>query len=404
MPDTAIQIAKKDWLLLLSITCLKHGDKKFSGRGLWLSTSEIDATSKAAIEAIMILKKGKRDILKFRHLFRENNLSSDELQALADRHHRVSMFGIEDYTEDENGEELSPKEIAFILAGDENAKLFSPGTHEYTISYTLATKAPVDINKTSISPKDMDALTLFCRDLGELARSSFLKEGPGTYSSGELQTAITDEGIRSFVSIFRRLYMVSEPGCFLMAAIVFSDLLKGHALSEYVMDVRNAYLRTLNNRPSFCGFFSQNFPFSVKRLIDVFLYTRFSHQPKSDRSQQFQDCLTCVNGDFSLLTWLFLNALWECTIHMANAGNKIIPFLDAVCRYRNVSSDAYATVTENCPGIGTLETEQVRQQRVLREKARELATSMWIRSGSPHGGPSAFFDQAFQQLVNAFDG
>src|SRR4051812_21386560 len=116
--------------------------------------------------------------------------------------------------------------MAVALTGDPDAVLFPAGTEQHIIEYALAERRPIPIYKISLSQDQLKILGYFVRDLRELLASAFYKDGPGELTSTDsrgptLQTAVSDEEIRSFVTIFRRLYMENEPANFLKAVAVF---------------------------------------------------------------------------------------------------------------------------------------------------------------------------------------
>jgi hypothetical protein len=53
------------------------------------------------------------------------------------------------------------------------------------------------------------------------------------------------------------------------------------------------------------------------------------------------------------------------------------------------------------PGIGGLEKSHEQEDRVLREKAQQLAKVMWEQAGRPAGGVNEFIADAFSKLRDA---
>src|SRR5207249_3624895 len=173
---------------------------------------------------------------------------------------------------------------------------------------------PLPIAKASLSETDLRVLAYFKRDLLEMLRAPFYKEGPGTLDlsgcegSCTLHTAVTDDEIRSFVTIFRRLYMANEPSNFLKAVAVFAKATVGHPLGKWIEAAGKEYVAKLQRPPESFPL-PQSVSFTQKRLIDVFLYTQYAHQPDDGRQRQFQECLQQLGGDRALLTFLFLEKL-----------------------------------------------------------------------------------------------
>ena len=91
------------------------------------------------------------------------------------------MF-IHDYFEDENGNELTNKQLAVALTGSETAVLIPPGLKQHDIDFMFSDKPLVDVAELSVSPEQLKILGYFVRDLKELTSSAFFKEGPGTLS------------------------------------------------------------------------------------------------------------------------------------------------------------------------------------------------------------------------------
>jgi len=399
-------------LLFWRIRYLDTRDKQFKNRDLWLETDTLDDVTKAAVELAYELKDigHRRKMLCHRHLFHEKNFSKDELNAIVQQHGGISSVFIHDYFEDENANELSNKQMGVILTGNPDAIMFRAGAKQHDINYVLADKRAIPIDQISLSQDQLKVLGYFARDLQEMLASAFYKDGPGTLTSSgrnapSLSTAVTDEEIRSFVTIFRRLYMKKEPANFLKAVAVFVEAVSGYPLNDWVNGVAGEYNAELNREPNFVPFLGQDkCPFTRKRLIDVFLYTRYAHQPDTKRSRQFQECLSAVGNNRPSLTWLFLMELHACSLHIRNAGVIIAGFYDRYCQYHNVSSDVLMSVAHDNPGIGTLEKKETSNARIFREKVEKLAKTIWMNNGSPKGGPMQFINQASERLKTAIAG
>jgi hypothetical protein len=398
---------EKLMFLFWRIRYLDSRDKQFKNRDLWLETDSLDPASKAAVETIHDLGETgqNRKMLRYRHLFQEKCYAREEWMTLVTRHGGMNSVFIVEYFEDENGKELTDKRMAEILTGNPNAVMFPVGTPPHVINYALSPRRPIPMESISLSAEQLNVLGYFTRDLREVTASTFYKNGPGTLTTGRgrrelfLQTATSDEEIRSFVTIFRRLYIENEPASFRKAVAAFTEATQGYALSDYVTGVLGEYDAVLGGKPHFAPFVRiENCSFTQKRLIDVFLYTRYSHQPDEKRARQFQECLASVGGNLPGLTWLFLSAMWYCAIHIRNAGVMVAQLYDRYCQVHNASCSILPSVLSDNPQIGTLETKEARQERVLREKATELARQLWSSAGSPSGGPDQFFPQAQEQL------
>jgi len=396
-------------LVFWRIRYLDTRDKQFKHRDLWLETNKLDPITRAAIEASHDLQdlSRARGMLRHRHLFREQKYSPAEWIEVSSRHGRIGSVSIHDYFEDENGDELTDKQIAVTLSGNPQAIMFPAGAKPYDIEYVLADKPPVLIDRISLSPHALDVLGYFTRDLREMLASAFFKEGPGTIGCFDgknlaLRTAITDEEIRSFVTIFRRFYLEKEPANFPKAAAVFANAIEGHPLADWIRGIAGDYTAELQRPPQYVPFLGQGqCPFTRKRLIDVFLYSQYAHQPDERRIRQFQECLAAVGNRRPLLDWLFLTEVWERALNVRNAGVIIAGFYDRYSQCHQVSGSVVHSIASDNAGIGALEKKDARETRVLNEKAEQLATSIWAGKGCPEGGPMQFLREAREHLKAA---
>lgn len=285
--------------------------------------------------------------------------------------------------------------------------MFSSGTKPHTIKYAMVEKSSIDLSTISLTVEQLKILGYFARDLRELRSSTFFKEGSGTLTGTagnhatkmSLATAASDEEIRSFVTIFRRLYMAKETANFCVSTNVYVSAVRPHPIAEWVDAEVSDFKDGLLKPSQFAPFLGTARPtFSVKCLIDVFLYTRYAHQPDAKRSRQFQQCLREVGGDDAVFTYLFLHEIWQLAIVMSNVGQQISRFLDLYCQTHRTSCDLVDSPAANHPGIGQLEKAKDREHRVLVEKARGIAEAMWRTVGQPPGGPGQFLQRAMTQL------
>jgi len=64
---------------------------------------------------------------------------------------------------------------------------------------------------------------------------------------------------------------------------------EGYPLGKWIVGVGAEYERELQKPPGFVPYVGQGkFPFARKRLIDVFLYTQYAHQPSDDRTRLYR--------------------------------------------------------------------------------------------------------------------
>lgn len=404
-------------LIFLAIKYFDRTDKQFKVRDLFLDSAELPSAIRGAIELVTESNRSGNDrsILKYRSFFREISRSDwEENQTTPIT--KFSMITIQDYFEDENGDAITMAEIGPILTGDPNSVLVPIGTPQYHIDYMFAEKIPVPIAEVTLTMDEMRILGYFVRDFEELRDSALMKEGAGTVSMGGTlaglpngdyhhQTAVTDDEIRSFMTIFRRLYMDKEPANFVKASTLFEKILESHPLSKWVHGVADEYNAQLQKPPE-CPPFMQGAPitFSTKRLIDVFLYTQYAHQPEEKRQRQFTECLQQVGGRLNFLTWLLLREVWKCSLKISNAGLTIGNWFNRYCDHHGVTPDILQSLKAQHTGLGTSEKREVLKARLFREKVEELEWELWKNAGKPEGGPVQFRHMAQQQLTQALNG
>jgi len=181
------------------------------------------------------------------------------------------------------------------------------GTKQHDIEFMFTPKPDVDLDQIQIPQADLNSLAYFSRDFRELKASSFLKEGPGTLAGAGwfepfVQTATSDDEIKSFVMVFRRLYMTKESGNFLRAVEAFARAILPHPVAKWVQGVAGEYEKGLNGVPDMVPFAPKDgVTFKRKRLIDVFLNTQYAHQGKERRDSQYAECLAQVGGRQAVL-------------------------------------------------------------------------------------------------------
>jgi hypothetical protein len=393
-------------MIFWKIRYLDRNDRAFKDRNLFLDTRRLDAATRAAVEFALDTKTSAnaRNFLKYRDLFTEDN-SPDATRRLASGD-RMNGFSLHEYFEDENGRELSNREMAQILTGSPTAVMFPSGTPEHFVELTFAERKPIPVGEVSLSGEDLKILGYFARDLRELSESAFMRDGPGTITSSGgsdpvLHTAVTDDEIRSFATIFRRLYMQKEPANYQKAVAIFANALGDHPYAKWAAAEGQEFVSKLEQPPQFIPVAgNQACRFTRKRLIDVFLYTQYAHQPdkKGERQQQFEDCLNELGGRKGVFTWLFLTELWQCSIDIQTAGRVIAAWFTRYCDHHRVSPDVLPSLRHEHPGIGAAEKAEAREVRIFGEKAEALAISLWNERGCPPGGHVQFRSEAEQLL------
>ncbi len=397
-------------LLLWRIRYIDTRDGQPKDRDLRLDTDTLDPVTKATVEATYDLGDGgtHREMLQFRHLFEEEKCSKTELSTIHLRHEDVNWFCVPLYFEDEDGKEMTPISMGPAITGDPNTVMLPAGAKEHDVEFMFAPKPDIIIDDIVIPEDDLKVLSYFSRDFREMDAASFMAEKPGTVcTAGDVitvKTAMSEDEIRSFVMIFRRLCMAKEPGNFMKATKVFAETIKPHPLGKWVEGAVEEYRQELNSKlslPSAPSWGGMNF--TRKRLIDVFFYTQYLHQGEDRRERQYEECLEQVNNKPDLLYWLFLVAMWECALHIRAIGAQIASFTEAYCRCHNVNPSAVESASKHV-GMGELEKRHERETRILAENVDKLAKQLWEQDGSPEGGHLPYIDKAKDQLRAAMTG
>lgn len=397
-------------MLLWKIRYLDRTDKQFKDRYLYLDTRTLDPVARAAVELVAEGRSSRteREILKYKRLFVEGTVEGipgDD----PDNWDRFSTVGPSEYFEDETGREITHDDMAQILTGSPTARAIPSGAQQHDIDFMLTDPKPVPLAEIALSSEDTRLLGYFVRDLNEMMNSAFMKDGPGTITSSSgfmapssnptLKTPATDEEIRSFVTIFRRLYMEKEPANFQKAVAMFVVALGDHPLSKWVEGTAKQYENHLDAVPDARPFVPPGTcTFTTKRLIDVFLYTRYAHQPDERRQRQFGECLAELSGKQDVLTWMFLTEMWKLTLEIGNAGRIVARWFAAYCAHHGITPDVLNSLRDDHGGLGAAEKEEARRERLFREKVEQLAQGLWEQGGRPAGGPSQFLTAARDQL------
>ncbi len=368
-------------LIFWGIRFLDRTDKRFKDRDMYLDTATLPPALQAAVELLADLNthSHERDWLRFRAHFMEET-KTDVGEARLNAAGQIKSVSLSDSLEDECGNEMTSQEMVLILTGSPTAVAIPSGAKQHDIDYMFAEKPPVPIAEVSLSAEDLRVFGYFLRDCQELRDSTLMKEGPGVISSGGMlpglpnsdyhhQTAVTDEEIRSFVTIFRRLYMCREPGNFQKAVDLFAHTVGDHQLGTWMKGTSEEYNARLKATPEDRPFLSgKTVTFSVKRLIDVFLYTQYAHQPDMNRERQFIECLQEVGERRNFLTWLFLREVWKCSLKIGNAGRVIAGWFNQYCDHHGITPDILNSLQSEHTGLGAAEKKEVRKDRLFREK------------------------------------
>jgi hypothetical protein len=409
---------EKETPMMLSwkIRYLDKTDKRFKDRYLELNTESLEPAVRAAVELVVESTSSgtERAILKFRRFFVERTL--EEASVTSKAADSFNTFCVSDYFEDETGRELGRNEMAQIMTGSPIAIAIPPGAQQHDIDRMLAETGPIPLAEASLSAEEVRLLGYFVRDLKEMLNSAFLKDSPvqltwsGSLSSPgnpTIRTAASDDEIRSFVTIFRRLYMTGDqdPASLVKVVPIFLKAVADHPDGKWVEGTFQGYQHQLNSVPDCRPFVAPGTcTFTTKRLIDVFIYTQYAHQPDARRQRQFEECLAELSGKRDLLTAMFLAQLTRLAHQIGSTGRVIGGWFTDYCNHHGVSPDVLSSLRDHHAGLGTVEKDEDRRARLLEEKTERLADELWQLAGCPNGGSVLYLAQAREQLLNAVAG
>lgn len=394
-------------LIIWKIRYISRETRELDDRTLTLDTSKLEPVKKAAVELVLSQSEnGDRSIVKFRDLFEEGESDDDSNGPPSFESFRITC--VHDYFEDENGNEISATELGQIKTGDANTRMFSGAYRPHDIQLEMSTPIPIPVGSVQLTPEEVRLLGYFGRDLQELMESEFYREGPGSletvgsptsvgFPDPTLKTSISDDELRSAVTIFRRLYMAKEPSNFLKATVVYCKALDGHPYADWVkaegVEYEHSLTASVNSLP-----LTQPVTFTRKRLIDVFLYTQYHHQPDERRQQQYNECLTQVSGKKQLLTFLFLTELQNICLIYGNAGRVVSAWFRRYCEHHKISADVLQSLRIDNPHLGVVEKKSDRTARLFNEQVEKLALELWNQRNCPDSGPDGFKGEAEEQL------
>ena len=104
--------------------------------------------------------------------------------------------------------------------------------------------------------------------------------------------------------------MEKEPGNYLKACDTFVRHFPNKRMTDWVSTEKQLYEQFLSTPASLFPGTTPPWSFNNKRLVDIFLYTKFVHQPKDDRVKQFAKCLQDV-GNPDRMEFGCYNAMME---------------------------------------------------------------------------------------------
>ncbi len=394
-------------LFFWRIRYLDSRDKQWKNRDLYLDTNELSPAKKILVESASEVESstGDRWALKFRDLFQEDTLTFRERLALGQDVAAFSGFCVPDYFEDENGKPIPPHKMGAMLTGDPNVISFPSYYRPHDIELCLSSKPELDFNKISLTQDEVDCFALFVRDVKELCASEFHKNNIGTLTvsggSDKLETPTTPDEIRSFVTVFRRLYMTKEPGCFVNAVTLFANKVP-HPLAKWMQGELADYEHELKSQsPYFLARPGAATTFTCKKILDAFIYgTHYAHQPQPDASRKYRECLTQVRSE-AALEYDFFVAMRCFSSHFTSSLTYIDWFLTEYCKVKKVKPSFSVSGLHEQSGLGAVEKKEAKINRILKQRADELGSRLWEEAGRPAGELAQYRSKAEGQLRDA---
>jgi len=311
---------------------------------------------------------------------------------------------IPDYYEDETGTQITPMEAGQILqlrwtdgtpatllphwAGPAEAKLMLAPDEERAIRVD-----PV------LSPEEVDSLWFFTRDMRELRTSVFLRDSAfslvGSQGGTQLKT-IPAEHIRSFFTVFRKLYMTKhERGSFPKACDIVIGRL-GQLIGEVVAAYKKQYSDELNSPPRLPV--GKTVSLSTKKMIDAFLYTQIAHQPQKGAVRDWHTLTEAVGSEAALEFAVYTSAKsLACTI--INAGWHIERYLEEYLRrYGGSVSFPKDGFLDGVNGRGDKVPDAVVRQQKKDKAKHRLIQDMMRESGCSAEGAAARASEIMDKL------
>lgn len=398
-----------DFALMLLHWIIPYFDfehKTQKDRELFLDTNTLDAVTKAAVEATYELGSSGTShvgLLKYRGLFSEQSWTTAELERRGASGYG-SIYVSHDYLEDENGQPTTHTRAARALFGDSSLVVVPSSLSRTDIAYITSDQNPIQIDKITLSNADCEALGYFVRDLRALEKTAFVKEGPGRLmsmntASPRIETAVTEVEIAEFVTIFRRLFMHKEPHNFRKTVKLFAARVGDYPVVRWVEGVCEDYAKRLGSAPNAIPFTgSHKWTFSRKDLLDVFIGSRYAHQPDEHIKRRYEKYIQESALPASSFAYLFLTEIHQLAGSIRSAGRVIAGVFEQYCNFHgNKPAILDSLVVEN-PGIGASETKEAKRRRIFEEKATEIARQLWRDRGRPKSGFEQFLNEARESL------
>ena len=390
--------------VLWKIQTFERRTNERSEKWVHLDTATLEPVLRHKVELCLERHDGvSREILRYRYLF-QDEVDSVQQHWNADQHDEYPRIAcVSDYAEDDAGKEVSLTEIARIVTGNEDVLVVPPGMRPHDIQfYYLAKNTPLPENPLDhihLTQQEIDTLACFLRDATELKRERFYLNPPSLHAQGAQQwiETIPVENIRSFVIVFRKMYMTGEPGNYLKACDAYTQHFLNKRVTDWVSAEKQVYEEFLSKPACLFPGLGPPYSFTNKRLIDAFLNTRFVHQPQERRIKQFRDCLQEV-GNADRMEFAFYNAMLELARHYSALQWVLSNELPAYLNHTGAGPSFESPPFVNEGGRGSRPTKEEAEARQLHEFAEKLGYELWTNAGKPEGELPGYVARAKSSL------
>lgn len=390
-------------------------DVRVAMPGFWkdrwftLDTNELDSVQKHRIE-FLVESQGlnSKTFREWRSLFHQSDepMSVDRLNECMDH---IQCFSIDDdrYCEDDEGNGLSLQQGLRIVTQDDALIVFPPATRPHDVALRIGDNCPVPEDPLAFfqfKQSEVNGLALFLRDIKELRQNPFYERHATMRSVGDELTleTISVDLIRSFITIFRRLYMSGkhDVGNFRDSCDVYCSRFWNKRVIDWVAEERRLYDEFLQAPAAKIASTQPVFSFSNKRLIDVFLYTRFAHHPSEERTRQLKQMRNEVGSD-EWLEFMFYEVIQQAAIIYSNVSQYIAFEMDGYWKVGGLQPSADTTPFCNGGDRGVLLTAKEEAEERIRKRAEKLGEDLWNNAGCPANELPRFVQDAVRQLSDS---
>jgi len=385
-----------DW----KVRCFSRTKKCFFDRNLLLDTKALDLVTRNRVELCMAQRHSSdREILKYRHLFRERGPFLPGEGFGEDSFH---MFAVEDYFEDDDGKEISLTEAIRIKEGNDSIIVFPSHYRSHDIALSMSNNSPVPDNPQehiNFSQTEIDSLAYFVKDIVELKENAFHNSPPRLTSIGGVHSisTISVEHIVAYLTIFRRLFMEQETGNYNKACAIYVRYFLNKRLTNWITAERRLYNKFLAAKTKARVIVGNELSFTNRTLIQDMLTMRFAHQPKNDLQEHYELFLREL-GDQPRLEWGFYQTVKEASLYYSRAHSIISNELNWYLKATGKSPTFDFAPFRNEMGRGEQLTAEQAREQAIHNQATKLGKELWEEAGKPDGQLEHFVKQAEDKL------